>query len=80
MALLAARAGNGTLSAQIAVAAEAAHGSHGEACRRPAEERIRGVLEAHLDGRLGAGWRSRAALESAPLGEGQACQLALGLR
>jgi predicted ATPase len=80
MALLAARAGSDTLAARIAVAAEAAHGSHGEVRRRPAEERIRDALEAHLDGRLGAGWRSRAALEFVSLDEVQACRLALGLR
>jgi predicted ATPase/DNA-binding winged helix-turn-helix (wHTH) protein len=80
MALLAARAGNDALAAQVAAAAEAAHGRHGEARRHPAAGRIRDALHSHLDGRLGAGWRSRTAPESRPLGEEEACAMALGLR
>jgi len=63
-------------AAQIAVCADAAHAAHGQARRRPTEERLRLANEALLDRQLGPGWR--AAARARPLDEAGACLLALG--
>jgi hypothetical protein len=79
MALLAAIRGRHELAARIAVAAESAHESRGQARRRPAAGRLRGEVEALVDAALGAGWRTRAIDGMAMLDEGEACERALGL-
>jgi predicted ATPase/DNA-binding winged helix-turn-helix (wHTH) protein len=80
MALLAASDGRHGLAARIALAAEQSRERHGQARPRPAAEYIRSRVQAMLDAALGAGWRSRAALEFSPLGEEEACLYSLGLR
>ncbi len=80
MALLAAGDGRPGLAARISLAAERSRERHGQARPRPAGEYIRSRVQAMLDAALGAGWRSRAALEFSPLGEEEACLYALGLR
>jgi predicted ATPase/DNA-binding winged helix-turn-helix (wHTH) protein len=79
MALLAAIRGRHELAARIAVAAESAHESRGQARRRPAAARLRGEVEALVDAALGAGWRTRAIDGMAMLDEEEACERALGL-
>lgn len=80
MALLAASDGRPELAARIAVTADASRESHGGARRRPAAECIRVRVQAILDSTLGAGWLPRAELATEPLGEEEACLVALGLR
>jgi predicted ATPase/DNA-binding winged helix-turn-helix (wHTH) protein len=63
-------------AARIAACADAAHVAHGQARRRPTEERLRLSVTALLEQQLGAGWR--AAAELRPLDESRACLLALG--
>lgn len=80
MALLAATDGRHELAARIAVAADASRENHGGARPRPAAECIRARVRAILDSTLGAGWRPRVELATEPLGEEEACLVALGLR
>ncbi|MGH8244525.1 MAG: hypothetical protein ACRETY_14390, partial [Steroidobacteraceae bacterium] len=80
MALLAALGGRCELAARIAACSQDAHERHGQPERRPAGERIRAAVHESLERTLGAGWRSRAAVGFEPLGEAEACELALGLR
>jgi predicted ATPase len=79
MALLAALGGRHELAARIALSAESAHESRGQARRRPASARIRDEVDRHLDTALGHGWRTRADRNPETLDEGEACQRALGL-
>ena len=80
MALLAASDGRPGLAARVSVAAEQSRERHGQARPRPAAEYVRSRVQAMLDAALGAGWQSRAALESSPLGEEEACLYSLGLQ
>jgi hypothetical protein len=68
------------LAARIERCSDAAHEAHGQRRRRPAEERMRAVVEARLDQELGAAWRSPAGKSFEPVDEAGACSLALGLR
>lgn len=77
MALLAALGGRCELAARIAASSQDAHERHGQPSRRPAGERIRAAVHELLERTLGAGWRSRAAVGFEPLGEADACELAL---
>jgi hypothetical protein len=65
-------------AARIARSADAARAAHGQARRRPTEERMRLSVVALLDEHLGSGWR--ASVDARPLDEAGACSLALGLQ
>jgi hypothetical protein len=80
MALLACRVGKLELAARIAACAEAAHESHGQAFRRPANEALRRAVESKLQEAVGTAWRVAGGNGSNRLDEAEACQLALGLR
>jgi predicted ATPase/DNA-binding winged helix-turn-helix (wHTH) protein len=80
MALIAAREGRARVAARVAAAAQHAHDRHGETQRRPAGERVRAEVQRLLDAALGQGWQARESANLAPLGEDEACELALGLR
>ncbi len=80
MALLAASRGRHELAVRIAVASESAHESRGQVRRGPAAARLRGEVEALLDGALEPGWRTLTNDGTATLDEGEACERALGLR
>lgn len=67
-------------AARIAACADVAHEDHGQARRRPAEERMRTAVMSVLDERLGPMWRIPAIDAREPLDEAAACSLALGLR
>lgn len=67
-------------AARIAACADAAHESHGQSRRGPAEERMRSAVAAALDECLGAKWRGAALDKRETLDEAAACLLALGLR
>jgi predicted ATPase/DNA-binding winged helix-turn-helix (wHTH) protein len=68
------------VAARIAAFADVAHEAHGQARRRPTEERMRATVARILDERLGADWRLRATDAREQLDEAAACSLALGLR
>jgi len=80
MALLASEEGRNGAAARIADCADLAHKAHGQAQRRPAEERMRATVAARLDERLGPAWREQARSSRERLDEAAACALALGLR
>jgi len=79
MALLACAQERHEAAARIAVCADAAHERHGQAQRRPAEERVRATVVARLDEHLGLTWRAHAGSCRERLDETSACALALGL-
>jgi predicted ATPase/DNA-binding winged helix-turn-helix (wHTH) protein len=66
-------------AARISVFADAAHTAHGQARRRPTEEKMQSSVVAALDTGLGSGWRASVADGREPLSEASACSLALGL-
>lgn len=66
-------------AARIAVCAEAAHGAHGQLCRRPVQERMRVIVTKILDERLGPAWAVAAGAVRERCNEAAACALALGL-
>jgi predicted ATPase/DNA-binding winged helix-turn-helix (wHTH) protein len=68
------------VAARIAAFADVAHASHGQARRRPVEERMRANVTKILDERLGHLWRAHAADSREQLDEAASCSLALGLR
>jgi tetratricopeptide (TPR) repeat protein len=82
MALLACMDGRFVEAARIAGCADAAHEAHGQARRRPAEERIQAAVAATLEQQLGAGWHAsdRNKDKGQYLDEVMACSLALGRR
>ena len=67
-------------AARIAACANVAHEAHGQARRRPAEERMRTAVMTVLDECLGPTWRAPAKDAREQLDEAAACALALGLR
>lgn len=79
MALYACLEGRTEAAARIAACADSAHEKHGQARRRPAEERLRSALAAKLQVLPAAAARSGAAANGGPLDEAGACRLALGL-
>ena len=79
MAFLACEEGSWDTAARIVACADAAHEAHGQAPRRPAEERIRTAVTAVLDERLGPAWYDGVKGCHEPLDEATACGLALGL-
>ena len=79
MALLACAERRYDAAARIVACADAAHEAHGQARRRPAEERIRTAVIAVLDERLGPAWYDGVKGRHEPLDEATACGLALGL-
>jgi predicted ATPase/DNA-binding winged helix-turn-helix (wHTH) protein len=66
-------------AARIIACADAAQASHGQARRRPTEERMREGAVKILEQRVGQNWRATAKT-SGNLDESHACALALGLR
>jgi hypothetical protein len=66
-------------AARIVAFADIAHEAHGQARRRPTEERMRTEVIRILDERLGPAWRTCAADARKPLDEAGACSLGLGL-
>jgi len=80
MAFLACTDGSHDAAARIVAVADAAHEAHGQARRRPTEERMRASVTGILDERLGPGWRARTGDAREQLDEAAACSLALGLR
>lgn len=79
MSLLACHDGRFEAAARIAACSDAAHETHGQARRSPAEERVRAQVESLLGARLGGDWRSGAGNPHRPLSVEAACALALGL-
>jgi predicted ATPase/DNA-binding winged helix-turn-helix (wHTH) protein len=67
-------------AARVFAFADVAHQAHGQARRRPTEERMRAEVMKILDERAGTAWQSRAAQSRDRLDEAGACSLALGLR
>jgi len=80
MAYLACQDRRHEAAARIVACADAAHESHGQLRRGPAEERIRLAVSVALDECLGKHWHASARGEREPLDETTACLLALGLR
>jgi len=78
MAFLACEERRYDVAARIAGCADAAHEAHGQAHRRPAEERMRASVLKVLDERLGSALRGTGSSRE-PLDEAAACALALGL-
>jgi hypothetical protein len=68
------------VAARIAAFADVAHQAHGQARRRPTEERMRAGATAILDKSLGPLWRAHATDAREKLDEATSCSLALGLR
>jgi predicted ATPase/DNA-binding winged helix-turn-helix (wHTH) protein len=68
------------VAARIAAYADLAHGAHGQARRRPTEERMRASVTAILDKCLGPQWRAHSTDAREQLDEAASCSLALGLR
>jgi hypothetical protein len=66
-------------AARIAARADVAHEAHGQAGRRPAEERMRSAVMTILDEHPSAGRCAGAAGSREPLDDAKACALALGL-
>jgi predicted ATPase/DNA-binding winged helix-turn-helix (wHTH) protein len=66
-------------AARILACADAAHEAHGQARRRPPEERLRAAAVAVLDEHFGPTWCVSAGSGHEPLDEATACGLALGL-
>jgi hypothetical protein len=64
---------------RILACSDAAHAAHGQARRRPAEQRARAATERRLDISLGAQWREVIVPARERLDEAGACALALGL-
>jgi len=79
MALLACEERNYDAAARIAACADVAHETHGQARRRPSEERIRTAVIAILDEHLSPAWYQVCKDRHEPLDEVTACALALGL-
>jgi predicted ATPase/DNA-binding winged helix-turn-helix (wHTH) protein len=77
MAFLACKDRHYPAAARIARCANAAHEAHGQARRRPAEERMRCSVVATLDEHLGSAWHASSC--DRPMKETAACALALGL-
>jgi predicted ATPase/DNA-binding winged helix-turn-helix (wHTH) protein len=67
-------------AARIAAFADVAHAAHGQARRRPIEERMRASVTRILDDSLGHLWRAHATDTREQLDEAASCSLALGLR
>jgi hypothetical protein len=67
-------------AARIVGFADIAHQAHGQARRRPTEQRMRASVAAILDERMDPSWRVRAADSRQEFDEVGACALALGLR
>jgi predicted ATPase/DNA-binding winged helix-turn-helix (wHTH) protein len=76
MAFLACEERRFEAAAQVARSADIAREAHGQARRRPTEERMRRSVVAALDEQLGPAWR--AAGGGRPMDEAGACSLALG--
>jgi altronate dehydratase len=68
------------VAARVAAYADLAHQAHGQARRRPTEERMRAGATTILDKSLGPGWRAQATDVREQLDEAAACSMALGLR
>ena len=64
---------------RILACADLAHLAHGQARRRPTEERMRDAAVKILDTRLGENWRAQSAAAHAAISEAHACAIALGL-
>ena len=79
MALLACRERHYETAARIAACADAALEVHGRARRRPAAQRVRGVVDMVLDENLGPEWRTGRPPGEERLDEARACTLALGI-
>jgi predicted ATPase/DNA-binding winged helix-turn-helix (wHTH) protein len=69
-----------TAAARIIACADAAHAAHGQARRRPTEERMRDAAVKILNDRLGKNWSVVVAQAPQKIDESHACALALGLR
>jgi hypothetical protein len=67
-------------AARIMLCADRTHAAHGQARRRPAEERMRASVITTLEGSAGAAWHRADAGSRESLEEVGACALALGLR
>jgi predicted ATPase len=67
------------VAARIATRADLAHETHGQARRRPVEERMRAAVTMRLDACLGLDWRANSSAPREPLDEAAACSLGLGL-
>lgn len=67
-------------AARIAVFADDAHDTHGQARRRPTEAQMQSRVTKILDECLEPAWRERATDPRERLDEAAACSLALGLR
>jgi len=80
MALLACVDRRYAAAARIAVFADVAREAHGQARRRPTEERMRTAVTAILDECLEPTWRTSATDAREQMDEVAACSLALGLR
>jgi hypothetical protein len=80
MALLACVDRRYDCAARIAAFADVAHEAHGQARRRPTEERIRVRVTTVLNECVGPLWRVPAIAEREKFDEVAACSLALGLR
>jgi hypothetical protein len=79
MAFLACKELRYDAAARIAACADVAHEAHGQARRRPAEERMRTAVITVLDEHLGRAWRDSTSDSRDRLDEAAACSLALGL-
>jgi predicted ATPase/DNA-binding winged helix-turn-helix (wHTH) protein len=79
MAYLACMDGLEQAAARILACADLAHRAHGQARRRPTEERMRDAAVKILDTRLGEDWRGVFAAAREVMSEAQACAIALGL-
>jgi hypothetical protein len=66
-------------AARILACADLAHRAHGQARRRPTEERLHDAAVKILDTRLGADWRAMHMPAREAISEAQACAIALGL-
>jgi predicted ATPase/DNA-binding winged helix-turn-helix (wHTH) protein len=80
MAFLACEEQRYEVAARIAAFADVAHEAHGQARRRPTEERMRASVAQILDERLGPQWRAATTDAREQWDEAAACSLALGLR
>jgi hypothetical protein len=79
MAFLACEERHYDIAARIAAYADVAHEAHGQARRRPADERIRTAVTACLNEHVGPEWQTAATERRERLDEATACGLALGL-
>jgi predicted ATPase/DNA-binding winged helix-turn-helix (wHTH) protein len=80
MAFLACEEGRYDVASRIAACSDAAHEAHGQAHRRPAEERMRTAVKTVLDEHLGQACSAPSGDTREQFDEEAACSVALGLR